>query len=640
MEPVVDIIVPVYRGAEETRVCIESVFRWPQRTPHQVIVIDDASPEAELRQYLDTLVNDPRVELIRQPENRGFVATANRGMWLHRERDVVLLNSDTEVANDWLDRLHACAATDYRIATVTPFSNNASICSYPRIGEENALPPELDTAALDDLFRRHNAGGIVDLPTGVGFCLYMTRAGLEGLGGFDEHSFGAGYGEEVDYCMRGRIAGWRNLLCADVFVRHQGGVSFKEAGAARRETAQHFIDARFPDYRQLVADFYQRDPLRPFRRAVDLARLCGSDLPRLVFISHDWGGGVERHVRQLAEALSTRAEVLSLQPQRGGTAVLRWLRVGEELVIYQPLLADDPSPWVELLAALGLSRVHYHHVQGFPAWILGLADTLGLPYDVTLHDYLPVCPQLHFVDASGAYCGEPAEPSVCQRCLAERPHEWALDIGAWRMRFFDWLASAERVIAPCNDVSTRINRYRTGLPLVTWPHPEVENPGHYPLARRSLARRKILLLGSLSDAKGLGLVSAAAIEVARQGLLLDLRVIGSIRRRVPLWPEANLSVQGEYAEADLLTLIERERPDAFLFASVIPETFSYTLSLAMRTGLPIVALDIGAIGERLRDYPEAILLPPTSDANAIVERLDRLPSAYAPRSTEEPATSM
>ncbi|MEA3638341.1 MAG: glycosyltransferase [Lamprobacter sp.] len=637
MEPIVDVIIPVYRGAEETRACIESVLRCPQRTPHQVIVIDDASPDAELREYLDTLVDDSRIELIRQPENQGFVATANLGIWLHPERDVVLLNSDTEVANDWLDRLHACATTDYRIATVTPFSNNATLCSYPRIGEENALPSDLDTAALDDLFRRHNAGDIVDLPTGVGFCLYMTRAGIEGLGGFDEDSFGAGYGEEVDYCMRGRIAGWRNLLCAEVFVRHHGGVSFQETSAARREVAQRFIDKRFPDYPQLVTNFFNRDPPRPFRRAVDLARLCGSVRPRLLFISHNWGGGVDHHIQQLATALADQAEVLLLQPQRGDMAVLRWLRSGEELAMYLPLRPDTADPWLELLSGLGLSHLHYHHVQGFPPWILELADVLGLPYDVTLHDYLPVCPQLHFVQASGAYCGEPTNPAVCQRCLAERPHHWGLDIGEWRHRFLDWLANATRVIAPSADVSARISRYRSDLALVTWPHPEIDDTGSYALVQRSLKRRKVLLLGSLSDAKGLGLVSSAAIEAARQGMLLDLRVIGSIRRRVPLWPEANLSVHGEYAEADLPAILERERPDAFLFASVIPETFSYTLSLAMRTGLPILALDIGAIGERLRDYPAAKLLPSTIDGLAMAEELDRVPCAYAPRIADKPA---
>jgi GT2 family glycosyltransferase len=52
-------------------------------------------------------------------------------MRLHPERDVVLLNSDTVVANDWLDRLLACADLESRIGTVTPFSNNATICSFP-----------------------------------------------------------------------------------------------------------------------------------------------------------------------------------------------------------------------------------------------------------------------------------------------------------------------------------------------------------------------------------------------------------------------------------------------------------------------------------------------------------------------------
>src|SRR4029078_7087035 len=71
------------------------------------------------------------VQMLRNPERRGFVASVNRGMALS-SRDVVLLNSDTRVTARWLEKLREAAASAPEIATVTPFSNDATICSLPR----------------------------------------------------------------------------------------------------------------------------------------------------------------------------------------------------------------------------------------------------------------------------------------------------------------------------------------------------------------------------------------------------------------------------------------------------------------------------------------------------------------------------
>ncbi|NEX17207.1 MAG: hypothetical protein C1943_11380 [Halochromatium sp.] len=626
MEPQVDIIIPVYRGAEETRRCIESVLSHPQRTPYALIIVDDASPDPLITEYLDELAADGRIALHRNPVNLGFVRSANLGMRLHPQRDLVLLNSDTEVANDWLDRLRACArAGGDQVATLTPFSNNATICSYPRIVVDNPLPAGLSVAELDALFRLHNRGKSLELLTGVGFCLYMTRHALEALGGFDEQAFGSGYGEEVDYCMRARRAGWRNLLCCDCFVFHQGGVSFQSESEPTKLAAQAIIDQRYPEFPGLVADFINVDPPRPYRRAIDLARLLDTARPRLLFIKHAWGGGVERHVMDLAAALADSADVLLFQPEGANSASLRWLRDDADLVLYQPLEAT-PEHWLSLLRKLGLSRVHYHQVHGFPEWILDLASALRLDYDVTLHDYTSICPQHHLITASGAYCGEPPV-DVCTACIAERPPQWPLGIEAWHNRFGAWLSQAARVIAPSQDVAVRIGRYFPGLPFKVWPHLEpVRDP--FPLPGRSLARRRVLLIGTISSVKGLRLLSEVAQQAARQRLALDFRVVGGIRAPVPQWPEANLSLTGEYREADLPTLLEQERPDAFLFLSPVPETYSYTLSLAMRTGLPIVALATGAFVERLREYPSAVLLPADVSVETLLETLCAQPAAY------------
>jgi GT2 family glycosyltransferase len=270
---VIDVIIPVYKGLEETRRCIESVLANRQSEPFNLVAVDDASPEPAIAAWLDSAAAAGRIELLRNEHNVGFVQSVNRGMALHPDRDVVLLNSDTEVANDWLDRLRAAAYAHEKVATATPFSNNATICSYPFEGWNGAVPGTLGLAELDRLFAQTNARQALFIPTAVGFCMYIRRAALDGVGLFDAKRFGRGYGEENDFCMRAGKAGWRHVLAADVFLFHEGGVSFSSERFALIRAAGEALVAVHPEYHRMVHDFILADPARVFRDAVDLARM-------------------------------------------------------------------------------------------------------------------------------------------------------------------------------------------------------------------------------------------------------------------------------------------------------------------------------------------------------------------------------
>lgn len=269
----IDVVIPVYRGFVETRTCIESVLSSTAAPAREIVVIDDASPEPAITAWLRELARAGRVTLLAHEANRGFVASVNEGMALHPDRDVVLLNSDTEVAPGWLERLAACALRDAAIGTATPFSTNATICSYPRTLHPNPLPANETTATLDAAFARANAGRDEDIPTAVGFCMYIARRCLRAIGLFDYERYGAGYGEEVDFCMRAARAGFRNVIAADVFVRHVGEVSFGGSGAERRLKAQATVDTLYPEFQERLRAFIPADPLRALRRRADLQRL-------------------------------------------------------------------------------------------------------------------------------------------------------------------------------------------------------------------------------------------------------------------------------------------------------------------------------------------------------------------------------
>jgi GT2 family glycosyltransferase len=305
MSAVLDVIVPVYDGVDETRRCLESVRRSSSRTAFELVVVDDASPRPQIGAELDALARDGHITLLRNAGNEGFVRSVNRGMALHPERDVVLLNSDTEVANDWLDRLAAAAQSADDVATVTPFSNNATICSYPFEGWDAGVPGTLGLAALDRLFAQTHRGKRANIPTAVGFCMYIRRACLDRIGAFDAERFGRGYGEENDFCLRAAAAGWRHLIAADVFVFHEGAVSFSEGREERLAAAGAALLERHPGYTALVQEFLSRDPLAPLRAAIDHARAAAGPVEAAAVLSER-----ERERRHLFSAVSAERDAL------------------------------------------------------------------------------------------------------------------------------------------------------------------------------------------------------------------------------------------------------------------------------------------------------------------------------------------
>jgi GT2 family glycosyltransferase len=135
------------------------------------------------------------------------------------------------------------------------------------------VPGGLGLGVLDGIFAQTLAGKAVDLPTAVGFCMFIRRACLDTVGAFDEETFGRGYGEENDFSLRAAKAGWRNVLCADVFVFHEGSVSFGSERIELVPRAAAALLALHPDYEQRVSAFMKDDPLRGLRDAIDLARV-------------------------------------------------------------------------------------------------------------------------------------------------------------------------------------------------------------------------------------------------------------------------------------------------------------------------------------------------------------------------------
>lgn len=266
MSTLPDVVVPIHDGHDALERCLASLARTLPGSA-RLELIDDASRDARIGALLEqaAAAMPCRVEVVRQVANLGFVATVNAAFARSRN-DIVLLNSDTVVTSGFLERLAAAALALPRLATATPFSNNAEICSWPTACVAHPLPADPERIAR--ACRESGPPTYPELPTGVGFCLLVTRRALDAIGDFDAATFGRGYGEENDFCRRAAGHGLRNVLCDDVYVAHQGGASFGPLGLQPGGANAVRLEARYPGYNAMVAAHIAADPLAPRRAAI------------------------------------------------------------------------------------------------------------------------------------------------------------------------------------------------------------------------------------------------------------------------------------------------------------------------------------------------------------------------------------
>ena len=610
----IDIVVPVYDAPDDVRRCVDSVLACTDGD-YTLVLIDDASPDPRVGEFFDVLARrgDPHITLLRNAQNAGFTATANRGMARSRA-DVVLLNSDTIVTRGWLAALVRCAGSDPRIATVTPFSNNAEICSFPRFCENNLWEAGGDPERIRDALAESAVPTYPDLPTGVGFCMFVRRAALDQLGAFDL-AFGAGYGEENDFCLRAARAGFRNVLADDAFVVHTGGRSF--AGRKYELGTRNLVllEQLHPHYPAMVREYIAADPLRPLRDAAQWRLDAGAPGACVLHVVHDRGGGTETHVRTLI-----RSSLEGWQHVVATAAGDRWqveVPGSDGRPRQFAFVRGEDEPWDAfiggIVATFGVSLVHVHHLSGSREGALAALPTLGVPYGITIHDLWLACPTVTLTDADDRYCGGVTDAATCTQCLAAHPSSPGVDIAAWRDAHSRLLASAAFLVAPSHWAAEMLGRY---FPHA---HGRVDVIAHATIDRAPMPRKAgddapltavllprndvptVAIVGAIGRDKGARRIERLAQRIRARQAPIRLVVIGYTDVQHARWQseDAVLTVHGPYASSDLPALFAHYRVQFVLFPSEGPESFSYTLSEAWQADLPALVPPIGALAERV-----------------------------------------
>ncbi|MCB9861001.1 MAG: glycosyltransferase family 2 protein [Phycisphaeraceae bacterium] len=228
----VSIIIVSYNTRDLTLECIQSVID-ETTLPYELIVLDNNSSDGSADAIASRF---PDVQLIRSTENHGFAGGNNRAA-AHATADLILLlNPDTIVLDNAIDRLVAFSRehpheqiwggrTVFADKSLNPTSCWRKMTVWSLLTQASGFSSIFKGSGFFNSEAyggwKRNSTRRVDIVTG---CFLLVTSSLwKQLGGLDEAFFM--YGEEADLCLRASKFDAHPIVCPDATIVHYGGAS-------------------------------------------------------------------------------------------------------------------------------------------------------------------------------------------------------------------------------------------------------------------------------------------------------------------------------------------------------------------------------------------------------------------------------
>lgn len=463
----VDIIIPIYNAYEDLTICLNSLYKHTNLEDNRLILINDNSPDERIRPFLEEQKRN-NVIVIHNETNKGFSNNINIGMAQSEVNDVILLNSDTVVTENWVEKMTECAYSEPSIGTVTPLSNNATLCSVPEFCEENKLPEGMTIEQAGRIVEQCSMKKYPRITVAHGFCMLVKREVIEVVGNFDAETFERGYGEENDFCNRAEQAGYHHVMCDNTYIYHSGTKSFVSK-EKERYIMQHdrILRERYPEQMR-ENDLHVRDNPNGFvgENVGIYFELANGKKNILYVVQSDFRkgatdniGGTQLHVRDLTNGLREKYNIfvaarngnyLNLTAYYGDKEKVFKFYIGERNKIYEFKNKVFEDLWRNILSAFHIDLVHVHHVINASFDIFYVAKEYNIPIVFTAHDFYFVCPSIKMLTEDGTICIGKEISERCRECLnSQMGITDKIDyIKIWREKCAEVLHICKKVVVP------------------------------------------------------------------------------------------------------------------------------------------------------------------------------------------------
>jgi GT2 family glycosyltransferase len=228
--PLVSINIVTHDNRQDIQACLEAVLR-SRDVALEVIVADNASTDGTPELVRQAF---PAVRLVEYTANLGFAEANNRAVRLAQGDFVLLLNADAVVAPDAIAVLASRMASDPQIGVLAP---KMLFLQEPRVINSVGLQANRICYSCDRGFLEYDQGQYdaeADVIGACGGAMFVRRSVTSEIGLFDEEYFM--YYEDLDFCIRSWLAGYKVLYTPEAIVYHRMRAS------GRSEHLNEYVD--------------------------------------------------------------------------------------------------------------------------------------------------------------------------------------------------------------------------------------------------------------------------------------------------------------------------------------------------------------------------------------------------------------
>ncbi len=210
--PTTDILIVTYNARQKLTRCLRSVIRHTRDVSYQITVLDNASTDGTA-EYLERAFSK-KIKLIKSRKNLGFSGGVNLLLCKTNHPWVVFLDDDAEVTAGWLTRFYVLAKKNPSLGIISGkivYPNRRIFCA------EFSIVPfgSVGRGEVDRGYRDYTK----EVDAVPGPCWLVPRSVIEKVGLFDERFFPCQY-EDIDYCLRVRLAGYKIFYHGKVEIIH------------------------------------------------------------------------------------------------------------------------------------------------------------------------------------------------------------------------------------------------------------------------------------------------------------------------------------------------------------------------------------------------------------------------------------
>ncbi len=624
-----DIIIPIDHTYESMQSCLESIFKYTNTQNINIYLLVDHNNDSIVK-IKEQYQKEKAITILSNQED-GKIKIINQGLQ-QSQNDVVLLEDCTIVTEKWLEKLQDCACSDKNIATVTPLSNDGRFSSVPVPFERNKLQENMTIDEMAKKIADSSQQEFQEIPVFDDFCVYIKRKVLEEIGVFNE-----AYQElrtaEIEFALRSLNGGYRHVLCDDTYIYQIEKKDFTDDFEAWDNTELEILEKNAPKYKEQLDFWYESNPTINICNRFILHEEGQKNRPNILCLLHDWIdiknnlGGTTLHVYDLIMSMRNLYNFHILAPENGVYKLYSYFEDNEIVSVFPQPIAFHPISFYnkqykemveDIIDTYGISLIHIQHMKGHYFDIVDIIKEKRLYTVLTIHDYYSACPVANKMYQNLEKCEEttPDKCTTCLNCVLKQ----SVDVTKWRKNWKTLFQTVNKIIVPSNSAYQEIHKTFPDIEMSIIEHGiNIDQEKAEPLTQKKTYN--VAFIGAIGLHKGSAILEHLMNYKKLRNIRIHLfgMIVSPYTKNTKYFTN-----HGTYKRNELKQKLKENHIDLICLLSTCLETYSYTLTEAVACGIPVLAFNMGALGERIEKHHLGYTIPCDYDYEQITEKMHEI----------------